>query len=201
MLQYFDKTDRGVFYIIFFPGYFSAFMRVLVLFQSAITTVFGTYYSARATNNNVWTLGSKGLDKNVIQPYFFLFWMNSTIETEWFLQNRLQCYSLKWPLITWKIFWVFQIMMCSPLASTFLKKMGEQFLFSLVFLKWLFKVPLECLQLGGTEHCSVNSDVCCLGLTCWEHCCIFLRYVTIFPFLFANKRCPDVVKMWHYTTF
>lgn len=89
MWQHFDKTDRVVFYIIFL-GHFYAFMRVLVVFQSAITTVFGTSHSRRGTNNDIWTLGSKGM--KIIQPHFFLFfflaWMvtylpNSPTETEW----------------------------------------------------------------------------------------------------------------------
>lgn len=70
---FWQDRQGSILYHFFFPGYFSAFMRALVLFQSAVTTAFGTYYSARATNNNVWTPGSKGLDKNIIQPYFFTF--------------------------------------------------------------------------------------------------------------------------------
>lgn len=54
-------------FISFFPP---VFMRVLVVFQSAITTVFAAHHSTRAPNNDTWTLGSKGL-KIAIQPHLF----------------------------------------------------------------------------------------------------------------------------------
>lgn len=77
--------DRRVFYIIFL-GHFCTFMRVLVVFQSAITTVFGTSHSQGGTNNDYLNSGFKRHENHSASLFFGL---NVHLLTEFNNWNRM----------------------------------------------------------------------------------------------------------------